>query len=122
MGGWITNDFEDLNDIKLSASGSKVVFKRTMTAFGRTTASYLHTGVLLRIGGEDYIAELVKTDRKMRITLTNWKGFSDDVCYIDNTCLKERQVNINDILYRLSSHRGASILRCDVSMQFMLSI
>ena len=107
---WATKTFTQAKQVQEYASGSKVVFTRRSTLDGEMNDIYMHTGILLRVGGKEYIVELQKTDGKTMTIMTDWDNIDNmGEVKIDNCYLIHSNVRINDILYRLSRIIGVPV-------------
>ena len=69
---------------------------------GSFLKKYIHTGVLLRIGQDEFIVEVQKEEsiNKIATIIRKWSEIEDygDV-WIDNTYLKAQSIKMNDLLY-----------------------
>lgn len=103
VGLWRSKDLT-IHEIQEIPSGSKVVFTRSSSTLGHGPGLYSHTGILLRIDGIEFVAEVQKVNRKVRTILTRWDLIPDfgERTYVDNMYLKQAEVRLNDVLYRLS--------------------
>ncbi len=113
MGPWSSMVLTDIKDIRLYPSGSKIAFKRHSTLDGKVPGMYVHTGVLVRIGGEEYVVEVQKDDEKRVSTVMKKWNDMDDIyigeVYLNNTYLKKGNIRLKDLLYRLSTIIGIPI-------------
>ncbi len=113
IGPWSSRVFTDIKDVKLYPSGSKIAFKRLSSLDSKMPAVYLHTGVLVRIGGEEYVIEVQKDDeRRVSTVMKKWDNLDHTnigEVYVDNTYLKTGNIRVKDLLYRLSRIIGIAI-------------
>ena len=124
----VSRPFDSMEMIQSYTSGSKINFSRHCLVGGQGHL-YSHTGVLMRIDGEEFVAEVIKTaGRPTTIGLTHFSSkSSEDAISVNNTYLCECGVDLHDIVYRLALVLGCELAyddlrnNCDVVSTWLVS-
>ena len=130
IASWRSTDFATIEEASNYPSGSKICFSRQSSVSGSLTDLYVHTGILLHIGGDPFIVELQKAEGAPR-TIVNKAydvlGDFNRAVFVDNTYLVGKSIDLKDMLYRLSRIVNAPVaydatrLNCDVVATYLAS-
>ena len=128
IASWKSPNFTTTDEVEHYPSGSKICMTKESTAAGNLLDIYVHTGIVLHVGGESYVVELEKSDGAPRMVLNRAADSLRDLSRsvsVDNTYLLERGICLKDLLYRLSRivyapiEYDATRLNCNVLSTYL---
>ena len=129
ISSWRSTEFTTLQDIRHYPTGSKICFRRSSLHTGRFQDCYIHTGLILHMDDDTFVAEVQKVNRYPRLTLTRFLDMDPLIVgsgiFVDNSYMVGSNLDLRDVLYRLSRIVNCPIqydfvrLNCDIVSTFL---